>query len=59
MNDISGIIGQIMFCFGIEQVPQTASELIWCIVTILVGLFVVKYCMLFILTLMKEMVKIR
>ena len=59
MSNISGIIGSIMNLFGITQVPTTVGELIWTVITLIVGLFIVKYCMLFILELMKAMVKMR
>lgn len=59
MNDATGIIQAIMNLFGIETVPNTVGEFAWCLVVLAVGLFVVKYAMLFILELMRTMVKIR
>ena len=59
MNNVSSIIEQILQMFGIQQAPQTASELMWDILIIVVGLYIVKYCMIFILALMKEMLKLR
>lgn len=56
--NISSIIQSILTLFGITQVPTTVSEFLWCIVIIVVGLWVVKYCMLFIMMLFKAALKI-
>lgn len=48
-----------MTLFGITQIPVTTQELVWDIMILIVGLFIVKYCMIFILDLMKTMVKLR
>lgn len=59
MNDASGLISSVMQLFGITEVPQTVGDLLWVFITIVVGLYIVKYCMIFFLTILKEMVKIR
>lgn len=59
MSSASGLIERILLLFGITQPPTTVGELCWTAITLIVGLFIVKYAMLFVLELMREMVKLR
>lgn len=59
MNDLNGLIQSIFTLFGLSGIPETAGEFLFCSLVIVVGLFIVKYCMLFVLEIMKEMVRIR
>lgn len=55
---INNIISSVMTLFGISQAPVTVSEFLWDVIILIVGLFIVKYCMIFITSLFSEMLKI-
>lgn len=59
MSELNGLIQSIFQLFGLTGIPTTAGEFLFCSLVVVVGLFVVKYCMLFVLEIMKEMVRIR
>ena len=52
------IIESVMALFGINGQPATALDLLWDVVILVVGFFIVKYVMLFVISLMREMLKI-
>ena len=56
---MSNIISSVMLLFGINQVPTTVSEYLWCIITLVVGLYIVKYVWLFFSDLFTEMLRMR
>ena len=56
---MSSIISSVMTLFGITQVPTTVQEMLWCIVTLIVGLYIVKYVWLFVSDLFSEMLRMR
>ena len=59
MNNISSIISSIMALFGITSAPVTVSDFLWDAIILIVGLYIVKYVMIFITSLFNEMLKIR
>lgn len=56
---MSNIITSVMALFGISQAPTTVSEFLWCIITLIVGLYIVKYVWLFFTDLFTEMMRMR
>lgn len=56
---MANIISSVMTLFGITQVPTTVSEFLWCIITLIVGLYIVKYVWLFFSDLFTEMLRMR
>lgn len=55
---INNIISSVMGLFGIYSAPVTASEFLWDVLIIVVGLFIVKYVMIFVTNLFSEVMKI-
>lgn len=55
---MTNIITSFLTLIGITQVPQTPSEFMWCTVCLVVGLYIIKYCMIFITSLFAQMLKI-
>lgn len=55
---INNIISSVMALFGIYDAPVTASEFLWDVLIIVVGLFIVKYVMIFVTNLFSEVLKI-
>ena len=51
------IISQILTFFGIAQAPTTVSELLWDLVILFVGFYVVKWVTVTVFSLMKDMIK--
>lgn len=47
-----------MSLFGIYNAPVTVSDFLWDLIILIVGLFIVKYCMIFIVSLFKEIMRI-
>lgn len=54
----SSIIMSVLSLFGIEQAPTTALELVWDVFIIIIGLFMVKYVMIFIISFIREALKL-
>lgn len=52
------IISQILTFFGITQPPQTVSELLWDLVILFVGFYVVKWITVTVFTLMRDMMRL-
>ena len=52
------VISEVMYFFGISEAPVTVSDFMWDILILVVGLYIVKYCMIFITSLFSEMLKI-
>lgn len=55
---INNVISSVMSLFGIYEAPTTVSEFLWDVIILVVGLFIVKYCMIFITSLFSEILKI-
>lgn len=55
---MTNVISEVMAFFGIYEAPVTVSDFLWDIIILVVGLYIVKYCMIFITSLFSEMMKI-
>lgn len=55
---INNIIASIMYMFGISSAPVTVYDFLWDCLIIVVGLYIVKYVMIFITSLFSEMMRI-
>lgn len=55
---IENIIASIMYLFGISNAPVTVGDFLWDVIILIVGLYIVKYCMIFITSLFSDMMKI-
>ena len=55
---INSIISSVMSLFGITQAPVTVSEFMWDVIIIIIGLWIIKYIMIFFTSLLVEMLKI-
>ena len=51
---MNSIITQVMALFGIASAPVTVSEFLWDLIILVVGLFIVKYVMIFFSSLFSE-----
>ena len=51
---MNSIISQVMALFGITSAPVTVSDFLWDLIILVVGLFVVKYVMIFFSSLFSE-----
>ena len=55
---MSNIITSILTLIGINSAPTTVAEFMWTTIVLVVGLYVIKYCMIFIISLFQQMLKI-
>ena len=55
---MSNIITSILTIIGISSAPTTVAEFMWTTIVLVVGLYVIKYCMIFITSLFQQMLKI-
>ena len=55
---ISNIISSVMSLFGITDAPVTVSEFLWDCIILFVGLYIIKYVMIFITGLFREMMRL-
>lgn len=55
---MTNIITSLLTLIGINSVPSTPQEFLWDCIVIVVGLYVIKYCMIFITSLFSQMMKL-
>ena len=55
---ITNIISSVMALFGIYTAPVTVSEFLWDCIILFVGLYIIKYVMIFITGLFREMMRL-
>ena len=55
---MNSIISQILTFFGINQPPTTVSELLWDLVILFVGFYVIKWVTVTVFSLMKDMMRL-
>lgn len=54
---MSSIIAEIMSIMGITQVPATVQEYLWDLVVLFVGLYIIKYIMVFVTAVFQSIMK--
>ena len=55
---MTSIINSLLALIGITSVPSTPQEFLWDTIVLVVSLYVIKYCMIFIISLFNDMLKI-
>ena len=51
-------ITNILLMFGISQPPVTVSEFLWDLVLIWLGLYIIKYCIVLFVGVLRDMTKV-
>lgn len=54
-----GLVYSVLNLFGIYGPPQTVLELVWDVFVLLGGFFIVKYVMIFVISVMREALRMR
>ena len=52
------IISSVMSLFGITDAPVTVSDFLWDCIILFVGLYIVKYVMIFVTSIFREMMRL-
>ena len=55
---MTSIIAEIMSIMGISQVPTTVQEYLWDLVILFVGLYIIKYIMVFVSAVFSAVMKL-
>lgn len=55
---VSNIISSVMALFGITSAPATVSDFLWDCIVLFVGLYIIKYVMIFVTGLFREMMRL-
>lgn len=55
---MSNIISSLLILLGITSIPSTPQEFLWDCIVIVVGLYIIKYCMIFITSLFSQMMRL-
>ena len=55
---MTSIITSLLNLIGISSIPSTPQEFLWDCIVIVVGLYIIKYCMIFITSLFVQMMRL-
>ena len=55
---ITNIISSVMALFGIYSAPVTVSDFLWDCIILFVGLYIIKYVMIFVTGIFREMMRL-